>query len=343
MPPFSEQFGRSLVAMSKLMRQYVWLLVALLIATVFVVVRIKASSVYIGADLSALIRGEGHIPYQYRVLIPFLVGELEALHLVPLIETILSPLNIPELSAALNSTPYTAAPFVFLEILSVWGLIVAFYRLLTQFPGGAIRRALGVSLLLALLVLVPRLTPDARLWYPSDMPAILVVVLGYLLLFNGKVQLFYPLFILGTLNRETTLFMLPLLTFLPTGVLRSRRGFTHACVLFGVWAAIKLALFFLFRGNHGYPMHPNIIVNMELLQDPRVVVVTLTTIVFVAIVAVAAAWRSQDPRLRAACQAAALFIVAIFLAGKMDELRIYLELAPLFTIALLSRRLTFST
>ena len=323
--------------MRNTLRRTLWLLVTLALAVGFVDFRLQSSTVYIGADLSALVAGEGHLPYQYRALVPAVVRALRSLNLTPYLGELLAPLHLDAISSALNTNPEMAAPFVLCEILAAWGLLLSFRVLSSMFSASPTVQAAGSIAILLPIACLPMLTPDSRLWYPSDIPAVLVVVLSYIFLFEGRVALFYPLFILGTLNRETTLFLLPLLMYLPADVLKTRFGVAHAALLFVVWAAIKTGLFYLFRGNHGYPVHPNIVINIEMIQDPRVFGTVIAVVLGFALLFVESAYRCGDQRLKAAFKAAALFLVAIFLAGKLDEMRVYMEFVPLLVLAAVAR------
>ncbi len=315
--------------------RYAWLTGTLLAAAAFVSLRMSMSSVYIGADLSALMMGDAHIPYQYRVLVPIAVRGVTALGLGAPLAWLLAPLGIAGLSDSFAVPPDVIATYLAVEILSVWGILVSFRALAALFvPRFAVQAGAALVLLAALGVL-PLCSPGSRLWYPSDMPAVLVVVVSYLLLFSGRVGLFCALFPAATLNRETTLFLLPLLFLLPQAVLRAPHAKACGVALALCWMLEKAALYLAFRGNHGFPLHPNVVVNLESVREISLLATVALIALGSALLYWASAVRRHDARLLAAWRAALIFVAALFLAGKMDEMRIYLELLPLAALALL--------
>jgi hypothetical protein len=320
--------------MAVVCRRGAFLLASLMAAALFVVARIHSLSVYVGADLAQLVQGGAHIPYQYRVLIPAVVKGISDLDLVPLCQLLCAPLNLSSLATALDTTIDVAAPFVVFEILSAWGIIYSFRALMREFVSSEVAALGGVGALLSLLYALPLLTEESRFWYPSDMPAVLLVILAYHSLFHGRVGLFYPLFLLGTFNRESTVFLLPVLLFLPARLEKKGWETVHATLLLGCWLAIKWLLFQLFRGNPGYPLHPNIFVNLELLHNSMVLAVTVIGLTVLLLLYWRVAVRLHDARLRSAFFGVATLLLCTFFVGKWDEMRVYLECVPLVVIAL---------
>lgn len=316
-----------------------WSLLAFCLAVPFAVWRMENSAVYEGAALPLLVSGGGHLPYQYRALVPLLVRLLSQVGAGGVLESRLLPFGLGRVSAAVGAPQDLAAIFLSIEILSAWGLLVSFRALAARFVDGEVLPTVSSIALLVATLGVQQLSPSSALWYPSDIPAMLVVVLSYLALFSGRIAAFYPLFVIGCLNRETVLFLLPLVALLPADVSRARWPWLHVSALFFVWGGIKTAMFFAYRGNHGYPVHPNIFVNLETLSSPAGAAAALGAACVLVALSVRALRRSGDARLKAALGAATLFLVSILFAGKLDEFRVYLELLPLVVLVLLA---TFS-
>ena len=137
-------------------------------------------------SLATLIQGKGNTPFQYRALVPWIVG-WAARHVLPL----------PGIG-----TPQGLA-FV-IEIASTFALLVAFRYYLGFFFRGA---ALGTLLAFSLVLVLPfnYLLP---LHYPFrlayDIPSVLVFTLGLILIYRRSWLWYYILFVVGTFNRETT-------------------------------------------------------------------------------------------------------------------------------------------
>ncbi|NDC38418.1 MAG: hypothetical protein EBZ48_10245 [Proteobacteria bacterium] len=222
--------------------------------------------------------------------------------------------------------------------------ILSFIALCARFVVNQLPQIGGALILICLLSALQVCTPGAHLYYPSDTLAVLIVILCYLTLFSGRIVSFYSLFILGSFNRETTVFLLPLLWFLPPDVLNgptkpsfagTLQGPLHSLVLLGLWVSIKLSLFTTFRQNQGLFLHPNFIGNVIALQSLPTLCAFLLPVLACATVALYAARRCGDPRLAAAGYACMVYVVGIFLAGALRELRVYDELMPLIALCLL--------
>lgn len=313
--------------------QYVYLLSSLLVATIFVLLRIHSLSVYVGADLAQLVYGSAHLPYQYRVLVPALVRGVAELNLVPLFQLLCAPLDLRALAVSLDTTPEIAAPFVVFEILSVLGILLSFRALMKQLISSEGFSLIGAVMLLSLLYALPLLTEESRLWYPSDMPAVLVVILSYLFLLFGKLPYFYAVFLLGSFNRESTVFLLPVLFFFPVSTLKSSWAMYHTTILLGCWLVIKWFLFQMFRENAGYPLHPNIFINVELLSKSGALGITLVGLLLSLVMYWLIIVRFKEYRLRSAFLGLGALLVCTFFAGKWDEMRVYFECMPLLVSA----------
>lgn len=284
---------------------------------------------YAGARLTWLVAGEGHLPYQQRILVPSLARLLQDSGLGSVLERGFHPLGLERVAASLDVPPQLAAIFLLIEIGSLWALLLAFRALAVRCGSSEATSRIATVLLAAILCLPQLLAPAERLWYPYDIPAVLVVVLGYLTLFTGRLWQFYAVFVIGCFNRETALFLLPILLLLPSSASGTKWPVLHTVMLAAVWGAVKTAIFLSFRGNHGYPLHPNLLLNIEILSAPGGLFAAAAVGAVCLLVTVSAFQKGVDVRLRAALKAALVFFGAIFLAGKVDELRVYAELAPL--------------
>src|SRR5206468_2339407 len=107
-------------------------------------------------------------------------------------------------------------------------------------------------------------------YYPYDVPSVLFFTVGLLLIHGGGWIWYYPLFVLATFNRETSIFLVV------AAVLawfdRYSRG--RLALLAGsqlaIWIAIKSLLWFLYRHNRwlGYGLYQfQLKVNLLTLLD----------------------------------------------------------------------------
>lgn len=314
-------------------RRAAWLALSLAVAVSVGLWRMEGGSVYEGARLTWLVSGEGHLPYQYRVLVPYVAGALQKLGLGTTLQVIFSPLGLEQVATALDTPPDLAAIFLLIEIGALWGVLLSFRALAARCGSGEAASRIGALSLSALLLLPQLLSPTERLWYPSDVPAVLVVVLGYLALFSARPRLFDAVFLVGCINRETALFLLPVLLLLPSQVSGSKRPALHATALALAWVGIKAGIFLAFRGNHGYPIHPNIFLNIEILSSTRGAIVSGAVAILFGVLVAAVIRRGADVRVLAALKASVALLGATLFAGKLDEFRVYAELAPAAVLA----------
>lgn len=316
-------------------------LITFLVAAALALAHLFDLSVYRGATPQDLVAGTGDLPYQYRILLPWLVSLLEHTPLTALLARLFSPLGLGTISAHFGSSREVTATLMLLEIAATVGVLVSFFILTAQFVIGPLRQAGGVLILVALLATLQALTSEEHFYYPSDTPAVLVVILAYLLLLRGRLAAFYSLFIIGSFNRETTLFLIPLVWSLPSDVLgaptllRTLCGPIHSIALLAIWAAIKFTLFLQFRGNRGYVMHPNLFDNLSALQSPTTFATTVVPLLLSIVVGILAYQRTGQPLLKSASIAGIFFLAGMFFAGTFRELRIYAELTPLIALCAL--------
>ncbi|MBY0430835.1 MAG: hypothetical protein K2Q10_06540, partial [Rhodospirillales bacterium] len=210
--------------MSRLVFLPLWLAMALHFAWT----RHHLSVQYAPGTLEALIAGTAATPFQYRALVPWLAAGLARL------------------------TEWGPGPLFFLlDAVSCLGLLAALFALTRPLLGdGTARGGLALLAWLALPSLF-LLNPEDNFRYPYDLPSIIVFALGLMLLRAGRLWAFLILLVLGTLNRETTLFLIP--AFLATHRDRLPRGrlILHAGLQLAAWAAVKAGLALLYAGNAG--------------------------------------------------------------------------------------------
>lgn len=270
-------------------------------------------------SLEMLAAGKGNTPFQYRVLVPWIV-QWASLHILPL----------PGIG--------TGRGLAFIvEIGCTFGLVVAFRRYLAFFfPGLLSRTLLTFSLLLVLPfnLVIPRIYP---FWLVYDVPAVLFMTLGLILIYRRQWWTYYPLFVLATLNRETTCFLT--LIYLLTAFDRDRPAklAAHAVAQAGIWLAIKIGLSHLYADNPGAGFAvKNLMTNLHnMTTDPGCVLVTISSLGFLWLPVLLFYRRITDDFVRRACLAAPIFLLAMFLVANVPEVRLYAEMIPVILPAFL--------
>ena len=271
----------------------------------------------LGANAEAspekLARGTAATPYQYRVLIPWLV-------------TRGTPAK--ELSGA-----EIKARYWWTEFIALVGLGLVFRRYLAFFIDSYGLTCIFALSLFALLQFNFRLQD----YYPYDIPSMLFFTAGLIFIYEGKWWWFYPLFAVATLNRETSLF-LTLATALVWFDRQPRlRTVGHVAVQGLLWLTIKWLLFDAYRGNPsgGYGLfQPQLKMNiMMVLGQPATALIALSTWAYLWIPVAGRYNRIRHRQLRRTLLIVPCVVVAMLPVGVINEVRIYAEVLPVVLAA----------
>ncbi len=286
-----------------------WMIVCALLAYACARVHDAATVEFMDNTRAALAMGRAPKPFQYRVLVPWMAGALSRGAVVSL----------------RGATSVINAAFVCL-------LLCAYRSYLAPLTGR--RDAAG----LCFLIVVPILFNYAalnRLYYPADLPGVAFFIAGAVCLRRRRWALYYVVFFLATINRETSCFLTFLMLFTQWRRGRRVRLLAHAAAQFVIWAAVKVWLAWLFRANPGAVLFEN-----QLRGNLRSLLAVLSLqphalrflLVFgLAWAAVPWAWRRLPPFHRRALLTAIPFLLGMSIVGNLLEVRIYGELIPLVT------------
>lgn len=287
-------------------------------------------------------------PFQHRVLIPALAATIE--HLTPL---------------------GNHAAFGLLEMVSWLALIVLGYRALERFgivESEVLKRLLALTIVppLAIVVLMPDLVvwPLASLdngtlelgawgvqtlfYYPYDLPAAAFTLALLLAVADWSKQPTWPglgglalLFAVATVNRETTLFIMPMALFMLAGRLSAARLALLLGLLMVLYIGIQWPLHWLFSDQPNphasvndtqYEFH--FTENRQLLSQPLYLLTELVRFAGGCWLVVVLWWRYIERRLQAAILG---FVVPLILVGlvvgRIAEHRIFVEAVPLLWLA----------
>ena len=292
-------------------------------------------------------------PFQRRVLTPAIVAALK--YVTPLGDRLL---------------------FAALEFVAWAALILLAYRALVMFNVGRsdmIRRVLALTVVIPMFVQValPDLgiggilvhgadgltladwKPHRLLYYPYDMPAAVFTLALALVMFSrlGKAEPpgwrgfagYLALFALATVNRETTIFLLPFFALLFWKRLPPTRWLGLLVLQIAIFCAVELPLHWLFAG----PANPkanlpvsqyegHLFDNLAFFSTPLYLLIGLTRFAGGLYLPVLLWRRCLDPRIARAllgfCLPLAVFAMIV---GRLQEHRIFVEIVPLIWIAAL--------
>jgi hypothetical protein len=262
--------------------------------------------------LEAACAGTAATPFRYRVLMVWAIDGLRKI--------------LPAHGAA--APPLAAA--LALETLATLALLVAMWVWVQEWGVGMSGGLVGIALTVNALIVTYLLPTEASHFYWYDIPAVLFVTLGLLAIKRDRLALYYVVFAIGTLNKETTCFLT--VAFI---LLRWRRGRRWLAYHVGAQLVLWLGLKALLCWAAGQPATstfwwtlPRNLHALADLSEHRAwllgsalgFVPTMTLVV----------WPFVHDRAakRLAAGVSIPFIGGMFLVGWMEEIRIYAELLP---------------
>lgn len=269
------------------------------------------------ATMQAMIDGVAYRPFQFRILIPWMVGMV-------------------------NSLTGVLAPVIYqiVEALAVGGLIIATRYFLASFFRGKILDLLAIGLLLVLPwnYLLPQEYP---LFIPADIPAAMFFTLLLALMLRAEWRWYYLLFALATINRETTCFVSLIFLLTQWKRLPLNKLLTHLGAQLAIWVSIKTALWLIYADNPGVLFEiygvlgerTHLAGNLEFLADPGRIPVLLSCFGYLWIVALFWRKRIGSEFIRRALLGLPVFFVVMLFIGNLNETRIFGEFAPLVYVA----------
>lgn len=270
------------------------------------------------ASLSSLLAGTADLPTQYRALVPWLVSSLV-------------PLKLPFLESPVRL-------FKVIEFLSTFFLFIAFRYYISLF----IKSRLLPSLFsLTLFVLLPYQYifyswSLGAIYYPFDIPSVLFFTLGLSLLYKKNWFLYYPVFIIATFNRETTVFLI--LIYLVTAFEKNKIApvLLHCTAQAVIWLSVKVCLAFLYANNPGPGYFVNFFyVNLAVAANPVNIVRIASSFGFVWVAVGAYFKLITNEFVKRSLAVVVPFFIGMFIVGNITELRIYGEMLPVVLSAFL--------
>ena len=268
------------------------------------------------ATPAALADGSAYKPFQFRALAPW-------------IASLIRSTGIADLTTA----------YQWIEGVSVVGLYYSFRFLLSETSSRQVSGVLSFAVFYVLPwnYLLPRGIP---ILLPYDLPAVMFFTLGLALLRRRIWWWYYAVLAVGSLNRETMVFLAIVLFATDAGRSSRRAMGLHLAGHAVVWIGVRLLMTSLYGGNPGNAFElyhvgtqvPHIKTNLELLIAPQHLLLILSNFGF-AWILVAAFWkRIGDQFTRRALWVLPPYVLLTFIAGNMNEIRVFGELMPLILV-----------
>ena len=178
--------------------------------------------------------------------------------------------------------------------------------------------------------LLARQTPLRFVW---DMPAIAFFSFGLLALQRRCWAAYHVAFALGTLNRETTLFLAAMQLVTSWNGISRRAIVLHLLAQLSIWLAIKVALYHAFSANPRMGAIPNVLAqNFRALLTPAAAFAVASTFGFLWIPVALFHKRVQDQFVRRALLVCVPYVLGGMYVGSIVELRVWGELIPLIAL-----------
>ena len=271
---------------------------------------------WIPPGMEGFTNGQAPYPFRYRVLAPLLARA----------------------SATLTHLPL-ALVYAALGTLAVFGLLLVFERLLAEFARRDLARVLAPAILYPVAWNYCGLN---LMYFPFDMPGLFFMVAACLCLVRRSWPLYYALFVLGTLNRETTWFWTVLFLLVEFRRLPFRALTAHLAAQAAIWVGLKIALYDLFPGSERalfatmLPKNLDTWHGMLTLHGTGLKDWAKAVLMFGGLwLAVPFVLRGQPRFVQRTLWGVVPFVAAMIIVGTIDEARVYGEILPLVTLPVL--------
>jgi hypothetical protein len=277
------------------------------------------------AALKSTSEGLAPTPFQYRILMPWLIDHVATWLTLP------SPRIVIKLYESLMAFLTALALYAYLSSLckNAWLALVF---------------ALGLFYIYPFLYFI---VPWSRAYYASDIASILLFTLGLYFLHGRRFWPYYVVLAVGLFNRETIAFLLLGFAFSQYGQMERRPFAMHIIGQILLIVAIKLWLAYIFRGNPGaglYSLDDNLSESgmPATIQSSRLYLnvmqftkwksfVNMTSFMGFLWLPLIFLWnRIEDNFVRKIAFIIPCFVAGMFVVGNLYEFRIFGELVPIF-------------
>ncbi|MGB5848417.1 MAG: hypothetical protein WBH40_08015 [Ignavibacteriaceae bacterium] len=276
-----------------------------------------------------MIYGKASKPFVYRVLLPATVRVLSA----PVPQTLRNTIsNKIEDNISLNklfkklkwekelAVEYSFA--ILIMFFSLWGFSIAVRHLFILFYNSSSLFADSVSVL-ALLGL-PTMFQYTSFIY--DFPLLLLYTLGLIFLYKQDWIKFLIIFLVGCINKETTILLTLVFYFFYKSDLKKELFNKLLIAQFGIFILVKSSLYFVFKNNPGTFIEFHLIDhNLRLLAGYDL---TLAAVVLGLILLVFYKWNEKPNFLKTSLWMFIPLVILTLFLGYLDELRDYYEVYP---------------
>jgi len=299
-------------------------------------------------DLGAYMRGVEKTPYQYRILMMYVFRLLSTQHMFVALAHRAQQMHVP----VQWQQPQKLVQ-IGVAMVSLFGAVLATAGTLTRLTGDRIFSR-WISLLVIYMAYF-NLAPGWGLAYtfPYDTPSLLFFCVGVFLVVTGRNWLYYALYPIAVLNRETICFLTVFFLIWKWREWRARPGgmtgkdalklAAHGLAQAAIWIGLKLWLAHRFAANqYDYGAHPTnppvigrVLLNIHELLLPQQWPAYLSVFGFLLpVVWLQRRWIRNQGIYWGCMIVVPLWFAGMFFMGLLPELRIFSELSALLVPAL---------
>ena len=315
-----------------LKRHPFWVLFVLYVCALLQFVRFYVKSTVFYLNLPAYLHGRERLPFQERILPVFF--------LKPLYD---SEWVMRHLTHAQGAFTAELGPFYLLSLGAL--AVAAFYtqRLYAVLTSSGTCSFLVFPVFLYTVIWTYTIHSEANFAYPYDLPGLAFFTAGLYYLYRRQYLGLFLVVLLGTLNRETTLFLIGLYCIDSATPARTPGdkaarfdprlvSWPRVTLLFLTWLAVKVAVAHHFKGNDASESHLRLVDNLHQLK-PRLFPALLNICGYTLPLIVIFRERLVPVRFRNYLWILPVWFAVMSCSGVIVETRIYGELCSYCAVA----------
>lgn len=319
--PNSNTSANRLIALLKVIAQIIFLIFIYLLY-------IKISRLGFGeyASLGDLIEGSARRPFVYRVFLPHSASALAKILPIKIQASAFQPPFLRETFLRLSEKGYPEEAF--LVLLFIFFSLAGFMYIEKKFLAD-----LGFSkeaqLALPTLLLFLSMPFTAHFGYIYDIPQLFLFTTSLWLLYRQKWGWYLFLFLLTTLNKETSILLTLLYIFYFYPRLEKKHFIKILFWQLFIYFVLRSFLLITYRQNPGYIVYLAYLRHIEQYKTQPILLM-ITIFFFASIYAlIRKNWKAKSPFLKTATIIPLLMILLFFIGGMPMEFRVFLETIPI--------------
>ncbi|RPI17201.1 MAG: hypothetical protein EHM58_10090 [Ignavibacteriae bacterium] len=296
----------------------IYFLFAVTFCFLFYLKVVKAADFGSQTGINAVLSFDTVRPFQYRLLVPFLIKLFSPLHFIPF-----------------------KALFMVYSVAVVYLIILAYYYILTEYFENNLINALLAPFIIYPMIWNYILVNDTFQYY--DFTAILLFTMGLYFILKDNFKALLIIFIIGLINKETIVYLIFAYLLFNYKSVFTKKIILNTVILGVLFIAVKIALYFLFLANPGAPVEWGYLKNIQTISTIWKNQIAAKDIlfsfgglyIFAILLFITGKWKNfYGAELKGKLMINLViipFIIVAAFTSYFEEVRVYTELIPLFT------------